>query len=450
MCADLKGAFLSCIRTVIPVHFICFRLRPKWIFLENVAAFYGSVCLSEWKVCLRECGYSYKEVLRSPVSYGVPNHRLRYYMLIEYGHRFDAAPVVVPPAMPCTVEDDQTTGAVVMEGHAVSSCDTDHTASESNKLSTRENICSHAQIVVTDSGSGEEVNSCTYPGPPSLDSFVVPLSGPTKPLSHYLSTIESAASSSESSGEASSTSCGAAVLDNRTISSERLQHLLVPTSILGAAWAGSRLSIVSRFDRTSYCFTKSYGRKFDKSSGSCLYMSALGPMAKSDFSIDRSHLLAYNTHIRLFDPSELLRLFGFPAVFSWPHSQSTVSTENSTSVSAASNTSVGSVLNTVDDNLPTTVTDEPASAEEPDPILRPVTNEILPPDSQELSPLRVNEVKCAPHNKSETKKRSLRTSTETSLGKQWACIGNSINVTVVTHLMGELFASTPPDTTSQE
>ena len=55
------------------------------------------------------------------------------------------------------------------------------------------------------------------------------------------------------------------------ISSSDLQSLLLPLNVLSACWAARRLSIVGKHDRRSYCFTHSYGRLYDKSSGSVLW-----------------------------------------------------------------------------------------------------------------------------------------------------------------------------------
>jgi len=53
---------------------------PRWILLENVKGFADSRMLAEWKRCLVDCGYIWNEYLLSPVQFGIPNHRLRYYM----------------------------------------------------------------------------------------------------------------------------------------------------------------------------------------------------------------------------------------------------------------------------------------------------------------------------------------------------------------------------------
>jgi len=68
---------------------ISMRQRPKYIVLENVKGFVDSKVLKVWKRVLKYCGYSYRQYLLSPItSLGIPNHRSRYYMIIEHGSRF--------------------------------------------------------------------------------------------------------------------------------------------------------------------------------------------------------------------------------------------------------------------------------------------------------------------------------------------------------------------------
>lgn len=64
---------------------------------------------------------------------------------------------------------------------------------------------------------------------------------------------------------------GAYTKNAQDMSSSDTQSLLLPLNVLSACWAAKRLSIVGKHDRRSYCFTHSYGRLYDKSSGSVLW-----------------------------------------------------------------------------------------------------------------------------------------------------------------------------------
>lgn len=95
--------------------------------------------------------------------------------------------------------------------------------------------------------------------------------------------------------------------------SEESERLLVPQRLLSAAWAPSRLSICGKNDTRSYCFTKGYGRIFDRSSGSLLFT-----LGDTGSQLDRTTLSEQHGHLRLFSPEELLLLFGFPPTYTFP------------------------------------------------------------------------------------------------------------------------------------
>lgn len=88
--------------------------------------------------------------------------------------------------------------------------------------------------------------------------------------------------------------------------------LQVPLKILQSKWAPTRLGLSSKSDVRSYCFTKGYGRIYDKSSGTLLLEEG------SAGDVDRNDLAALHGKIRLFSPNELLLLFGFPAAYTFP------------------------------------------------------------------------------------------------------------------------------------
>ena len=60
-------------------------------------------------------------------------------------------------------------------------------------------------------------------------------------------------------------------LDTMDLTTEDREFLYLPRTALSAHWASNRLSIVGKYCRRTYCFTHSYGRLYDKSSGSLYY-----------------------------------------------------------------------------------------------------------------------------------------------------------------------------------
>ncbi|XP_058621006.1 tRNA (cytosine(38)-C(5))-methyltransferase isoform X2 [Onychostoma macrolepis] len=57
--------------------------RPRFILLENVKGFETSAARDALLKTLRECDYSFQEFLISPSSLGIPNSRLRYFLIAK-------------------------------------------------------------------------------------------------------------------------------------------------------------------------------------------------------------------------------------------------------------------------------------------------------------------------------------------------------------------------------
>lgn len=55
----------------------------RYILVENVKGFETSVARDKLVECLSELGFDYQEMLLSPIQIGVPNVRLRYYLIAK-------------------------------------------------------------------------------------------------------------------------------------------------------------------------------------------------------------------------------------------------------------------------------------------------------------------------------------------------------------------------------
>ncbi|KAG5849948.1 hypothetical protein ANANG_G00077120 [Anguilla anguilla] len=55
--------------------------RPRFLLLENVKGFETSSARDALVKTLKDCGYSYQEFLLSPTCLGIPNSRLRYFLI---------------------------------------------------------------------------------------------------------------------------------------------------------------------------------------------------------------------------------------------------------------------------------------------------------------------------------------------------------------------------------
>ncbi|XP_069007318.1 tRNA (cytosine(38)-C(5))-methyltransferase isoform X3 [Embiotoca jacksoni] len=57
--------------------------RPRFILLENVKGFESSSARERLVETLKECGYTFQEIMVSPISVGIPNSRLRYFLIAK-------------------------------------------------------------------------------------------------------------------------------------------------------------------------------------------------------------------------------------------------------------------------------------------------------------------------------------------------------------------------------
>lgn len=56
---------------------------PEFILIENVKGFETSDTREDTVRILHECGYHFVEFLLSPSQFGIPNSRLRYYLVVS-------------------------------------------------------------------------------------------------------------------------------------------------------------------------------------------------------------------------------------------------------------------------------------------------------------------------------------------------------------------------------
>jgi tRNA (cytosine38-C5)-methyltransferase len=92
--------------------------KPTWILLENVQGFANSDMVQEYYTCLTDNGYTYKRYLLSPIQLGIPNHRLRFYVLAERSNRWANEIDVhteVPPSVIDALPAQHTVGDYLKE-----------------------------------------------------------------------------------------------------------------------------------------------------------------------------------------------------------------------------------------------------------------------------------------------------------------------------------------------
>ncbi|CAB1340814.1 unnamed protein product [Coregonus sp. 'balchen'] len=97
---------------------------PRFILLENVKGFETSSARDSLVKTLKECGYNYQELMVSPTCLGMPNSRLRYFMIakappgsfsfhttsaIQEGFPHPADKVLLEPSSPISPSPTTTT-----------------------------------------------------------------------------------------------------------------------------------------------------------------------------------------------------------------------------------------------------------------------------------------------------------------------------------------------------
>ncbi|EJD04475.1 S-adenosyl-L-methionine-dependent methyltransferase [Fomitiporia mediterranea MF3/22] len=75
-------SFLHLVQQVIP-ELARIDQCPKWILVENVAGFEASSTRKILLETLHACNYTTVELLLTPLQFGIPNSRLRYYLLAK-------------------------------------------------------------------------------------------------------------------------------------------------------------------------------------------------------------------------------------------------------------------------------------------------------------------------------------------------------------------------------
>lgn len=241
------------------------RPRPRYILLENVKGFESSSARDRLVDTLTRCGYAFQELMVSPTSVGIPNSRLRYFLIAKI----------------CEDSRDPAAGA---------------------------------QMV--DPSSAERGPSCPGPSP-----------SPSVPQEHpVLYKLETQLDVQRKRDQDQDVSLRQIQDFLEPQSDVDLEDLLLPAKTL--LRYGLLLDIVQPPSRRSICFTKGYGR-FVEGTGSVLQscegsevqsvFSGLQQVSEEE-QLQRLRKLK----LRYFSPREVANLMGFPLCFSFPQHMSSL------------------------------------------------------------------------------------------------------------------------------
>ncbi|XP_040208399.1 tRNA (cytosine(38)-C(5))-methyltransferase [Rana temporaria] len=249
---------------------------PKYILLENVKGFESSEARGTLIKTLQNCGYHFQEFLLSPTCLGIPNSRLRYFLIAK----LQSEPFAF-----------QTTNKIL------------ETFPSTNESESPRTGCD----------LGLEAHS------PTDTDVKKAASSAQSPDGGLVYKLETAAEleRKQSQDNDSSMETLQDFLEENT--EEISQYLLPPKSLLRYALI---LDIVRPTCRRSTCFTKGYGH-YVEGTGSVLQMATeveISSVYKSLETLpDEEKLAKLSTlKLRYFTPREIANLHGFPADFGFP------------------------------------------------------------------------------------------------------------------------------------
>ncbi|XP_075903610.1 tRNA (cytosine(38)-C(5))-methyltransferase [Nelusetta ayraudi] len=257
---------------------------PCFILLENVKGFETSCARNHLVKTLLECGYTYEEIMSSPTSVGIPNSRLRYFLIATISAEKNLRQPSEMPAVPC-------------QGEAI----------EGKK--TSDGFSQPAEDDLPVQPEVPTLQSSTTVNPEEEDK------GPR--FLYKLETVEEIQRKTDQNNDTSVRQIKHFLEPQTEINMEK--HLLAPKTLLRYSML---LDIVHPTCRRSVCFTKGYGR-YMEGTGSVLQGNTESKMEDVFRGLDQcseeEKLQRLQTlSLRYFTPREVANLMGFPQSFSFP------------------------------------------------------------------------------------------------------------------------------------
>ncbi|NXH72538.1 TRDMT methyltransferase, partial [Hydrobates tethys] len=243
---------------------------PKYLLLENVKGFESSSARNELLRTLETCGFKYQEFLLSPTCLGIPNSRLRYFLIAKLHQE------------PFSFQAPGQVSLLVLLEFAFSSL------------------------------SSEEKNLDPNIGPDCSSKKSLPKGA-------FLFKLETVEEIERKHGQDNDSSIQMLKDFLEEENEEMSQYFLPPKSLLRYAFL---LDIVKPTCRRSTCFTKGYGH-YVEGTGSVL-QTAVDVQLESVFKhieelSEEEKLMKLSTlKLRYFTPREIANLHGFPLEFGFP------------------------------------------------------------------------------------------------------------------------------------
>ncbi|CAH3031200.1 unnamed protein product [Pocillopora meandrina] len=277
---------------------------PDYILMENVKGFETSDTREYFLETLNTCGYNYQEFLLSPVQFGIPNSRLRYYLLAKR-----------KPLRFCFPTRNE-----IMESfpdmylHAENRCHCQCSGCGNDPMSTgyEVDVDDHEQSSATE--CTVELNQRSHHNPACSKCF--------RTRNERCSEVPAMDSSSQVY-ELKNCRRICDYLENGK-DDNYFEEFLLPEKVL--CKFALLLDIVNPQSERSCCFTKAYGH-YAEGTGSVLKMANIDDSdifrRYQDLADDKqkAELLSI-LKLRYFTPREVANLHGFPFEFRFPSSLS--------------------------------------------------------------------------------------------------------------------------------
>ncbi|XP_077664294.1 tRNA (cytosine(38)-C(5))-methyltransferase isoform X3 [Eretmochelys imbricata] len=258
---------------------------PKYILLENVKGFETSSARDKLVETLKKCGFKYQEFLLSPTYLGIPNSRLRYFLIAKL--QSELLTFQAPGQILENFPDQEPKASVKHRVAAGLEKESSFTSPEEEHIEPNSG---------SDAGSGQ----CSQ-----KEAFVFKL--------------ETAKEMERKRNQDSDLSIQMLKDFLEEDGEEMSQYFLPPKALLRYAFL---LDIVTPSCRRSTCFTKGYGH-YVEGTGSVLQTAEdvqLESVFKSiEMLSEEEKLMKLSTlKLRYFTPREIENLHGFPPEFGFP------------------------------------------------------------------------------------------------------------------------------------
>uniref|UniRef100_A0A8D2ZWL8 tRNA aspartic acid methyltransferase 1 n=1 Tax=Scophthalmus maximus TaxID=52904 RepID=A0A8D2ZWL8_SCOMX len=247
---------------------------PRFILLENVKGFETSSARELLVKTLTECGYTFQEIMVSPTSVGIPNSRLRYFLIAKTATETLSTQTKISEAFPHLAKGDSSELPPVLGPTHPGACRPEEDVQQGPVLYKLE----------TATDAQRKMNQNNDLSVRQIQDFLEP--------------------------------------QMEEENSER--YLLPPKTLLRYAVL---LDIVQPTCRRSVCFTKGYGR-YVEGTGSvlqgCMETEMESVFTGLDQCSEEEKLERLRKlKLRYFTPREVANLMGFPQSFSFPEQIST-------------------------------------------------------------------------------------------------------------------------------